>query len=108
MVFKVTSLMTDFSPASPTRFQAQRSGWPFPSVPVKVILSSPHTMEKIPPPLRDCSMLKSVEFSSLTTGEPSGVMGDAVPLDDSNTGHIPTGFVPDFDQDAQSMTGNVS
>ena len=38
-------------------------------------------------------MLRSVEFSSLTTGEPSGAMGEVVPLEDNNTGHMPTGSV---------------
>src|SRR5260370_32350998 len=103
MLFDATFWTADACCAPPTRFHAQRNGCPCPSAPVKVILVSQQTIEKVPPPLRDWRMLKSLGSTSLTTGGPSGVMGDLAPSGENKTGHMPAFSARD--QSAQSITG---
>src|SRR5664279_3839583 len=105
MLLDVTVFTTEFCCAPPTISQAQCKVFPCSSTPVKVTLVSQQTIEKVPPPRSGCRMLKSVEFSSLTTGGPSGAMGEFFSSDESNTGQMPAFSVPD--QRAPSITGRV-
>src|ERR1019366_3843901 len=105
MPLGVTVCTADFCLAPPTISQAQRKGCPCPSTPLHVTLVSVQTMEKVPPPPRACLMLKSVAFSSLTTGGPSGARGDFSPSDESKTGQMPAFSVPDHSE--PSITGRV-
>src|ERR1035437_170531 len=105
MLFGVTACTTDFCCVPPTRSQAQCKGFPCSSVTVKVTLVSAQIIKKVPPPRRGCWMLKSVAFSSLTTGGPSRAKGEAFPSDESKTGQMPAFSVPD--QRAPSITGRV-
>src|SRR6266478_784713 len=105
MLFDATFWTAEACCAPPTRSHTQRNGCSCPTTPVKVILVSQQTIEKVPPPLRDCRMLKSLGFNSLTTGGPSGVMGDLAPSGENKTGHMPAFSVRD--QSAPSITGKV-